>query len=300
MRLVNFNLLWTAGLVHSIRGLTAADDSLPTGNRTGYYPDLNNCPPACLDYANIHSWTTYHSLERLRRCKKPMLLDLTVSQPVNDPLSTILFRVCTLEPVPEDDPRKSLPPMANPKKDTRLWRPSLEYEPACIQTGVEKLAKLSLMMSTKERNSSGEDVARLVEGTRDYFNARDNCNENFIFGYHGDIVVGVYIGESLGKPTANSALNIVADEIRRHGTLPNQITSNMCKGRLSTRSFGVFIDTSGNLALVQRIVLAWSQGYCLSSYSEDFRQMGNYPIWAWEIDEKSTASNGRRVRPYSV
>ncbi|PHH81029.1 hypothetical protein CDD80_4333 [Ophiocordyceps camponoti-rufipedis] len=300
MRIAHFSLLWTAGLVHSIRGLTAADDSLPRGNRTGYYPDLNACPLACLDYANVHSWRTFQSLERLRRCKKPMLLHLTVTQPVDDPLSTILFRVCTLEPVPEDDPRRLLPPMANPKKDPGLWRPSLENEPACIQTGVEKLAKLSLMMSIKGRNSSGEDVARLVEGTRDYFNARDNCNENFIFGHHGDIDVGVYIGAKLSKPTANSALNTVADQIRGRGSLPNRIISNMCRGRPSERSFGVAIDTNGSLGMVQRIVLAWSQGYCATGISADFEQMGNFPLGAWEIDDKNTGSNRHQMRSYSV
>lgn len=48
------------------------DDPSPISDINTYYPALHDCPLPCSDYANIHSWITYFSVDRLRRCPKPM------------------------------------------------------------------------------------------------------------------------------------------------------------------------------------------------------------------------------------
>lgn len=104
MRSIFFSLAWGVSLVQfaiysngtqAVAPMTEEDAS-PIGNPRTYYPDQHDCPLACKDYTNIHSWITYFSVDRLRRCKKPMLLQLSVSQPLDKTDSTVLIRSCTL------------------------------------------------------------------------------------------------------------------------------------------------------------------------------------------------------------
>jgi hypothetical protein len=71
------------------------DDPSPIGDIDTYYPDQHDCPLPCADFSNPHSWIPYLSPGRLERCKEPMLLQLSVSQPVDNPDSTIVIRSCT-------------------------------------------------------------------------------------------------------------------------------------------------------------------------------------------------------------
>lgn len=48
------------------------EDASPIADINTYYPDQHDCPLPCTDYSNIHSWITYFSIERLRRCSQPM------------------------------------------------------------------------------------------------------------------------------------------------------------------------------------------------------------------------------------
>jgi hypothetical protein len=50
----------------------AEEDPSPISDINTYYPQQHDCPLPCTDYANIHSWVTYFSVDRLRRCPKPM------------------------------------------------------------------------------------------------------------------------------------------------------------------------------------------------------------------------------------
>ena len=50
------------------------NDPSPIGDIEAYEADYNDCPLECDDYANIHSWIPYLSVDRLQRCKRPMLL----------------------------------------------------------------------------------------------------------------------------------------------------------------------------------------------------------------------------------
>jgi hypothetical protein len=52
--------------------IVSEGDPSPIADIDTYYPDQHDCPLPCTDYANIHSWITYFSLERLRRCSQPM------------------------------------------------------------------------------------------------------------------------------------------------------------------------------------------------------------------------------------
>ncbi|RYP06455.1 hypothetical protein DL766_010222 [Monosporascus sp. MC13-8B] len=269
------SLVWGASLARSAVDLNGAqvvapvteDDPSPISDFKTYYPDQFDCPLPCVDYSNIHSWTPYFSLDRLRRCEEPMLLQFSVSHPLDDPDTTVLIRSCTLRSVSIADNNAGVAatgvPVENPKKSEELLDASLDIAPACAVTGKELQEKLALLASGSGGKGSGGEVASLLEGMRKFFSAEDNCDENFLFAYYRQTVAGVYIGAGLGKPTIGSAMEALAARLQTGGSIPSRTVAQLCNGgRQPERVFGVSIDTTGNLAGVQKTAWDWSRGNC--------------------------------------
>ncbi|KAH7007283.1 hypothetical protein EDB80DRAFT_842547 [Ilyonectria destructans] len=212
-------------------------------------PDQHDCPPPCVDYANIHSWIPYLSVQRLSRCKAPMLLQLSVSQPLDVEDSTILIRSCTLGSHSTAAKIIDETPVDNPKKeDTLVQDGSLNVAPACIISGTPVSTKLSIGKGDPG-NGNKEHIASLLGGIKNFFSTKDNCDEKFVFAYYQQTVASVYIGPGLGKPTVKSALDALGEHISAGGSASNQTVAELCgNGRKPQQVFGAVIDTTGDLA----------------------------------------------------
>lgn len=239
-------------------------DPSPIGDPKAYEVDQHDCPLACSDYSNTHSWIPYLSVERLRRCKEPMLLQFSITQPLDDPNSNILIRSCTLGSH-ADTGAATLKPVENPKKDEDLVQGgSLEVAPACAVVGTEVSSKMDLLISPGGTGDS-QQITGLLDGMQKYFSATDNCDENFLFAYHRQTVASIYIGAGLGKPSVNSALKALTGRLRSDVMVANQTVVQLCsEERHPERIFGMSIDTTGDLAAVQKTDLDWSVGQCVS------------------------------------
>lgn len=111
------------------------------GSPVPYYPDQHDCPLPCVDYSNMHSWIAYNTVERLKRCQEPMLLQLSVTHPLDDPATSILIRACTLGSGPAvksiaatAENSTATVPIENPKKADNIFEPSLDVAPAVVST----------------------------------------------------------------------------------------------------------------------------------------------------------------------
>ncbi|KAH8585563.1 glycoside hydrolase family 18 protein [Bisporella sp. PMI_857] len=270
-----------AGIVHAALNLDGTqaespleeDDPSPLGDLTTYYPDQHNCPLPCIDYANMHSWIAYLSVSRLERCKEPMLLQLSITQPLDDPASNILIRSCALaepsfmafsdSPIFRNESSSLEKPIENPKKASELVEASLDIAPACSFVGTRVPGKLNLVASGSSGgkvDSANTDI--VIEGLRKFFDAPDNCDENFAFAFYGQTVASIYIGPGLGKPTVASALEALAR--RNNSIAANRAVAQLCgSGRDSARTIGIAIDTTGNLAAVQKMAAEWSKAKCV-------------------------------------
>jgi len=242
--------------------LVEEDTPAPISDPDTYYPDQHDCPLPCVDYANTHSWIPYISVDRLRRCGDPMLLQFSVTQPLDNPNSNILIRSCTLSSGSVAPLRAGQSPVENPKKSDDLIQPSLNTALACTSSGQETSDKLSVMTTTA-CGADGDQVAGLLEGMKKFFDTKDNCDENFLFAYHKNTVASVYIGARLGKTTATSALMSLAEHMRAQDVASNHTVAQLCSsGRQPERVFGISIDIAGDLAGVQKTALEWSKGKC--------------------------------------
>ncbi|PVH83223.1 carbohydrate-binding module family 24 protein [Cadophora sp. DSE1049] len=274
----------------AVRPVTEQDPS-PIANIETYYPDQHDCPMECVDLSNIHSWIPYFSVERLRRCKEQMLLQFSVTQPLDDPKTTVLIRSCTLRSQPANfSTAGSL--LENPKKLNDLFVKSLDTVRACAAAGTEVHDELELA-SSSGGNGVGTEIAALMEGMQGYFEARDNCDENFLFAYHKQTVASIYVGESIGKPTVKSALEALSKTIRNSpGSVSNRTLTQLCGGgRLPERVFGISIDTTGDLVSVQRTAHEWSKGNCAVENDADLKSAGTLPgVKVFDLGGASLAS----------
>ncbi|OAX82110.1 hypothetical protein ACJ72_03545 [Emergomyces africanus] len=262
------------------------NDLSPIDNIISYDPNQHQCPLPCIDYANIHSWVPYLSVGRLHRCEEPMLLQFSITQPLNDPTSNILIRSCTL------GSRQVVPAAVrsvekNPKRSNNLVQRSVDSASACAAAGKEEVDKLQVLTASSTSTNTGrstgdDDVSILLEGMRKFFNAQDNCNENFLFSYHKRTAMSIYIGEGLGKPTVESVLNVLAGHLQTSKFVGHPIVAQLCgSGRLPEQIFGIAIDTTGNLAAVQKTALEWSKGNC--ARTGDFtnaKNLSGIKIWS--------------------
>ncbi|KAJ4157870.1 hypothetical protein NW754_009520 [Fusarium falciforme] len=267
-------LLWGTSLVHSAINLDgsqavepASEDDLdipsPIGDTNAYQPDQHDCPPPCVDYANTHSWIPYLSVERLARCEAPMLLQFSVTQPLDAKDSTILIRSCTIGNHPTAAKMVDKTPIENPKKDESLVNGgSLNVSPACIIAGTPGQTDLRLGQGDAAK-SDGKDIITVLEGMKTFFNDNENCDEKFLFAYYKQTVASIYIGAGLGKPTVQSTLDALVGHIDDSGSISNKTVVELCgSGQRPQQVIGVAMDTTGDLAAVQQTAMQWSKGTC--------------------------------------
>ena len=263
-----------------------SDDPSPISDPGTYHPDQHDCPLTCSDYANVHSWTPYISIERLQRCEEPMLLQFSISKPLDDPKTTVLIRSCTLG-TQQPEIRMNVQSVENPKKDEGLIESSLATAPACSANGTETTRDLSIFAAGDTKVNSTE-VTHVLEGLQNFFEARDNCDENVVFAYYKKTVASIYVGSGYGKPTALSLLNAV----KSMGVGSASTVAQLCgSGSLPGGALGLFIDGSGDLVAAQRAAAVWSKGNCVGteglSIAKDLRD-----VKTWEITGgNGTASN---------
>lgn len=233
------------------------DDPSPIADPITYHPDQHDCPLPCIDYTNVHMWTPYFSVDRLQRCEKPMLLQFSVSHSLGDPNNSLLIRSCTLGSDSSTADRTianaTSVQIDNPKKADNLVENSLDVSPACASDGTRVDGKLALSTSSGGGTVNGAEIASLLAGMRDFFNAKNNCDEIYLFAYHKKTVASVYLGPGLGKPTVASALEVITNRLKADSAVANATVAQICsKGSKPETILGVSIDGVSRNILVPR------------------------------------------------
>ncbi len=283
-----------ASLEHLLEGL----DTPPLNDGFAFYPDGNECPLPCADYANVFSWVRYWSPAQLHRCQKPMLLQFSLTQPLGVPGAADgapLF-ACTLgETGTGGSLLRQLPPaMANPKRAPgSLNHQSLRTSPACSSAGsgasssnnnnnnnnsssfrnqTSPLAKLHVATGSSRRDgSSGDDVAMLLRGVQAFFAAADNCDDTIVLARHRQTTLGVYLGAHLVK--ASTAAGLAAPSsgltarLQSAAAAGQPLVAQLCAAdaESSGTTVGVALDATGDLSVVQQAVGAWHRGACVTA-----------------------------------
>lgn len=82
-----------------------------------------------------------------------------------------------------------------------------------------KSAKIELQIvgNRSHAEHDGGKLVDLLHGIGDFFEAKDNCDEKFIFAYHQMVVIGAFIGADMGKVTMRSTIEALSSNIKKQG-----------------------------------------------------------------------------------
>ncbi|KAJ3496240.1 hypothetical protein NLG97_g2808 [Lecanicillium saksenae] len=245
------------GTQASMPALVDTDEPAPIADINTYHPDQHDCPLTCDDVSNVHSWITYFSIDRLKRCKEPMLLQFSLTQSLSNPATDVLLRACTLGG-DGDANNKMVDPITNfpnPKKDKSLLHQGpLSTARSCVATGSE--FKRQLRVLHRGENNNTADVAVLFGGIKKYFENEGNCDEESVFIYHAGVVAGMYMGADVGKATVRSVLEGFSDHLSNSVSKAITIAEHCEDEKETENSVGVVIDTTTDLAAVQKLLRA--------------------------------------------
>ncbi|KAH8881787.1 glycoside hydrolase [Thozetella sp. PMI_491] len=241
--------------------LAAADVAFAPAD-VNFIPQIAHCPQACPDGFNSSSWIVYHTLRDLRWCKKPMLLNLNLYNPVDDPNMHVSIQACVPSTAGSVRRRDDAPTFAN---------------------------------ATVPSNSTGlpsntNDASEVLSQIQTHIQTADACKRAFTMAYSNGTVAGVYVGKNILN--ANDLVTKALASINSQ-SLTNQTLTQICgSGRNADYVFGVVVDTSSSaLANVQSVLKSWNSGKCVS---------GAYESSSSDISVQETALNAGLVTAADV
>jgi hypothetical protein len=95
-----------------------------------------------------------------------------------------------------------------------------------------------------------------------------NCKVSTLFARSGTTIVGVYVGAEIQKGSIVSAIEKFAEAIASGTGERNAV--QLCGGkRVSSKVFGIYSDSRGNITAVQEALRTWNDGACLSGFDKE-------------------------------
>lgn len=249
----------------------------PTSLASLFWSNYENCPQACRVVGQMPSnWTYYHRPGDLDWCQEPMLFDLGLHTPLNQPNTHITIRACTVTGLGPAEVRSLGPLLGRQESSHNNTAPA-------TSDGSSQTATCGSSGSPPERSSvdvrlawggpadgDGRDVVAATENLIRYLEARANCAPTVMFAQSGKAVVGLYVGSQIEKA---SAAAIVRDSFAARAEadrVPGRLGAQVCGDQpFSSQTFGIYADIKGNISAVQDVVRDWSVGKCLSQYDQE-------------------------------
>lgn len=220
---------------------------------------LHPCPENC--YGSPENWSVYSSLDHLKICEQPILLDFAIHAPLEDSGTTIKLRTCTLN----DDLSHLNSSASNETEQSDLG--------SSIRFPVDE-SSVSLDFFTSKDNGSAflKDLRNIIDLLRQQLTDSVHYETNFLIGYSKGAVVAVYSGAAIEKSKTLPNLVRVFEE-HFDAMISPEPSKNMylqlCgEGRNGDHILGVAINTVGNLSAVQETVQTWSQAACVNNAEE--------------------------------
>lgn len=220
----------------------------------------------------MNTWIRYHSVQRLERCGEPMLMQLAIYHPLDDPRSDFVIHTCTTN----RDGRvassiHNKPASKHRKRSQQLHTSPLDMAQACKSAGSPTDTSVQVFTtgsSTGGGQAPDQDATILMQGIEAFFGAAENCNVNFLFARLNDTLAGVYVGKRLGKQTVESMLQPLAEHVRNGGLGRNHTIAQVCgDGRDPEAGLGIVFNVVGNLRAVQETLANWGRGICATAES---------------------------------
>lgn len=253
-------------------------DTVPIDGPDTYWTPLHSCPLPCDDQPPAN-WTVYPSPERLELCNKPMLFDIAIYTPVKNAGFTKV-RACTANGYDEDE---------ESEEEERASRALRRRADSPCVASTSKESKKSLQLGRQGSTSDKIDVALgALEGLKARFDVESSCGNSVVFSWHNGTVAAIWAGSAFRKDSLSSAVESLVADIRDEG-VSEAMTAQLCNDdRNSNHMLGITIDTTGDLASVQKTVVSWTDGECVSDLDSSLE---NVKVWEKADFETTIARN---------
>lgn len=234
--------------------LLAIRNTIGASNNTAQQvnSEFQACPGTCLEPPE--DWAVYGSLDSLTSCEQTILFDYNFHSAFDGSNKINKLRAC----VPESR-QQTVSFAAN----TAHGRGNATG--FCHSSTSEKKVSLDIVSWGSSIPSSPKKISKILSDVQDYLGVAPKCDSTFISGYFHQAIVGVYSGSAIEKSSAaHSIIPSLARQLN-NSTMPQTTLAQLCgKDRNAEHTFGVVLDTAGNMENIQRSIKAWGSGHCVS------------------------------------
>lgn len=204
------------------------------------------CPLSCSREGN---WALYSNINDLASCNKTVLLELNLYTKIGEQTSSIGIRSCAVDNTVSKLKTRQTFVVANGNST-----------PSVFDT-----EKQTADISVLQKNGSGdsESVQAAVTGLANHVHNQNDGTSVALFAKSGNAIVGVYGGLQIEKTSLSALVRDASKHFNPRGV--SQVAAQYCKeDSLNTQIFGIFVDTTGNLAAVQSALRSWNDAECLA------------------------------------
>lgn len=183
-----------------------------------------------------------------------MLLQLSVTQFLNDSVFDILIRICMLESSFVVIFFSAIH-MSNLKKTSNLFQKNLESASTCVTIDIETSDHLKLTTNDDD-NENRDEIIDLLQDMQKFFDDLNNCDENFLFAHHKQTIVSIYIDASFDKRSMKSTFQVLTERLQIIDAILDRIVAQRCDNKTSAKVIlSIFIDITSDLATMQKTIL---------------------------------------------
>ncbi|KAL3486230.1 hypothetical protein BJX62DRAFT_246961 [Aspergillus germanicus] len=268
-------------------------DAVPIDTPGTYYADLHPCPAACGD-SKPDNWTVYSAVDRLAYCPETILFDLAINTPVDAPDAFVKMRACTAgEPENANTTANALY-LAVTEQGTGGSVKARRDLGDCVSKSADEV-KLSLQFGQKGASVSQIDTTiAALKHLQQFMENGSNCDTPVLLAYSNGTIAGMYLGPGFGRDTATSVLERLQKQVRENRVAETTLVQLCGVNRNAHHVLGVAVDTTGNVAAVQRLLSTWARAECAADLDE-MTEWHNIALS--EVDQglgRSSGSNSER------
>lgn len=228
---------------------------------------LYACPAPC--HGMSENWTLYHSTDRLQACSEPMLLDFALDPPLDSPETVTRIFTCssTIDIV------NAHPLSASSKTSIRggnrvpdeLSHGKAGF-PTCLSSQTRTVA-LDFSMESTPGIAAPADLHTILDHVQYFLANTSRCDTTSVFGYYNGAAIGIFSGAAIDNVASiTSVAHGLRKQVRRDQSPKSIIVQRCNKVPNADYIFGLTVDTTGDLAAVQKSIASWNRAQCAGSF----------------------------------
>jgi len=220
-----------------------------------FISSLSRCPSPCQSsIIGSPGWTYYHDFNIFQSCDRTVFFETNLYNAFNKTNNHISFRACTAHTAASTAPdfiqivsRRRIADDSRPLKSS-VPLDALSWGPATS-------------------TSDAPSVTSALADVRDFLTG--NSSISTLFAGRGNTVIGFYAGPGIDLTSVGDAVDAFT---RAGGPFRARRVVQWCgppSGDANRQSFGLILDTNGDLSGVQSAMAHWASGTCLEGSHDD-------------------------------